>query len=158
MVCWHISVEVKELALSLSLQGLSDSEIHEYTGISKQTIQRVRSLHRRTGNVAAPPPLNIGRPRTLASTQILVRLQYLCPVHCLTDTAQYLRDCIERQADMSLVELQNELHEVFDIDVSLPTILRSLQREGYTMKTVRFYHLNQSVGLITTMLGVAFCS
>ena len=59
---------------------------------------------------------------------------------------------------MSLVELQNEVQEVFDIDVSLPTILRSLQREGYTMKTVRFYHLNQSVGLITTMLGVAFCS
>ena len=59
---------------------------------------------------------------------------------------------------MSLIELQNELQEVFNIDVSLPTILHSLQREGYTMKTVRFYHLNQSVGLITTMLGVVFCS
>ena len=90
MVRWHISVEVKELALSLSLQGQSNSEIHEYTRISIQTIQRVQSLHRRTGNVAAPPPLNIGQPRTLASTQILVQLRYLCPVRCLTDTAQYL--------------------------------------------------------------------
>ena len=90
MVCRHISVKVKELALSLSLQGLSDSEIHDYTRISIHTIQRVQSLHRRTGNVTAPPPLNIGRPHTLASTQILVRLRYLCPVRCLTDTAQYL--------------------------------------------------------------------
>ena len=90
MVCRHISVKVKELALSLSLQGLSNSEIHEYTRISIRTIQRVQSLHCRTGNVAAPPPLNIGRLCTLASTQILVWLRYLCPVCCLTDTAQYL--------------------------------------------------------------------
>ena len=90
MVRWHISVEVKELALSLSLQGLSDSEIHEYTGISICTIQRVQSLHCRTGNVTAPPPLNIGQLCTLASTQILVQLQYLCSVCCLTDTTQHL--------------------------------------------------------------------
>ena len=52
-------------------------------------------------------------------------------MHCLAVT---VRDCTERQADMSLLELQTELHEIYDIDVSLPTILHLLQREGYTMK------------------------
>jgi hypothetical protein len=34
MVHCHISKDLKEMALSMSLQGLGDSEIREYTGIS----------------------------------------------------------------------------------------------------------------------------
>ena len=44
---------------------------------------------------------------------------------------------------MSLAELQTALQASCDVEVSVQTILRSLQREGYTMKTVRpflFYH------------------
>jgi len=37
---------------------------------------------------------------------------------------------------MALSELQAELREMYAIDISLQTIARSLQREGYTMKTV----------------------
>jgi hypothetical protein len=46
---------------------------------------------------------------------------------------------------MSLTELQNELQASCDTEASVQTILTSLQREGYTMKTVRpllFYHYN----------------
>ena len=46
---------------------------------------------------------------------------------------------------MSLAELQTELHVSCDVEVSVQTILTSLQREGYTMKTVQpllFYHYN----------------
>jgi hypothetical protein len=39
------------------------------------------------------------------------------------------------------MELQTELREVCDMEVSLSTILRSLQREGYTMKTVCLYRI-----------------
>jgi hypothetical protein len=75
-----------------------------------------------------------------------------------SENCQYLHDCIERQSDTSLMELQTELREVFNITVSLPTVLRSLQREGYTMKTVCFHvishrspHLNDRsrVGLLS---------
>ena len=77
MVCHHISTELKELALSMSLQGLCDSEIHEYTGISVQLIKRFHGLHCRTGNMVAPPPINIGRPCMLTAIQIMVCLQYM---------------------------------------------------------------------------------
>jgi hypothetical protein len=74
MVCRHVSIEIKELALSMSLQGLHDTDIQEYTGISLRSIQRVRSLHRRTGNVVALPPIDIGRPCVLTSIHIMVCL------------------------------------------------------------------------------------
>jgi hypothetical protein len=38
---------------------------------------------------------------------------------------------------MSLLELQEELRQACTIEVSLQTITRTLQREGYTLKTVR---------------------
>jgi hypothetical protein len=40
MVHRHISTELKELAVSMSLQGLRASEIQEYTGISVWSIKR----------------------------------------------------------------------------------------------------------------------
>jgi len=39
---------------------------------------------------------------------------------------------------MALVELQTELREVCNVETSVQTVARSLQREGYTMKAVRF--------------------
>ncbi len=43
------------------------------------------------------------------------------------------------------MELQVELREACSVEVSLPTIMRSLQREGYTMKTVHLHLLAQSL-------------
>jgi hypothetical protein len=37
---------------------------------------------------------------------------------------------------MSLAELTAELFEIYNVDVSMPTVSRALQREGYTMKIV----------------------
>ena len=119
MVRRHISDELKEMALSMSFQGLPDSEVHELTGISIQSLKRLRSIHRCTGEVSRKA-LVPGRPRDLNSMQ----RQFLC-------------DCIKWQPDMALVELQTELHEVFGLETSLQTVARTLQREGYTMKTVR---------------------
>jgi hypothetical protein len=41
MVGHHISDELKEMALSMSLQGLTDSEVHEFTGISIHSLKRL---------------------------------------------------------------------------------------------------------------------
>ena len=40
---------------------------------------------------------------------------------------------------MSLTELQTEIQASCNVEASVQTILRSLQQEGYTMKTVRFF-------------------
>ena len=123
MVRRYISDELKEMALSMSFQGLPDSEVYELTGISIRSLKRLQSTHRRTGEVSCKA-LTPGRPRDLTSMQ----RQFLC-------------DCINRQPDMALAELQTELHEVFGIETSMQTIARTLQREGYTMKTVRPFFL-----------------
>ena len=123
MVRRYISDELKEMALSMSFQGLPDSEVYELTGISIRSLKRLRSTHRRTGEVSHKA-LTPGQPRDLTSMQ----RQFLC-------------DCINRQPDMALAELQTELHEVFGIETSMQTIARTLQREGYTMKTVRPFFL-----------------
>jgi hypothetical protein len=49
---------------------------------------------------------------------------------------QFLCDTIARQPDISLTELKMELFETYNINVSLLTVMRSLKREGYTMKMV----------------------
>ena len=49
---------------------------------------------------------------------------------------QFLCDCVNCRPDMSLAELQTELREVCGADTSVTTVARSLQREGFTMKTV----------------------
>jgi transposase len=119
MVGRHISDELKEMALSMSLQGLTDSEVHEFTGISVRSLKRLRSTHRRTGAVSRKP-LAAGRPRNLTSMQ----RQFLC-------------ECVERQPDVALAELQTELREVCGLETSVQTVARSLQQEGFTMKAVR---------------------
>lgn len=72
MVRRHIPDEVKEMALSMSLQGLQDSEIHEFTGISVRSLKRLRKSHRETGTVTRKP-LVPGRQRTLTAIEVKVR-------------------------------------------------------------------------------------
>ncbi|KAH9008661.1 hypothetical protein EDB85DRAFT_2064468 [Lactarius pseudohatsudake] len=102
----------------MSLQGLCDSEIREPTGISVRSLKRFQQTHCEMGGVPSPPPIDNGRPCTLTAIQV-----------------KFLRDSVDCQPDVSLVELQVELQEACGTEVSLSTVLHSLQREGYTMKT-----------------------
>jgi hypothetical protein len=74
----HISNDVKEVALSMSRQGLSDSMIHQYTGISKRSMVRLRDAYR---NYAFPGSLLVGFgwPRTLNGIQVKVCMQFFIP-------------------------------------------------------------------------------
>ncbi|KAI0245435.1 hypothetical protein BJV78DRAFT_1079660, partial [Lactifluus subvellereus] len=83
----HIPDEVKEMALSMSLQGICDSEICKLTGVSECSVKRLRSTHRKIGAVSVKP-VDSGRPRVLTAME-----------------AQFLCGCIARQPDMSLAEL-----------------------------------------------------
>ncbi len=85
MVRQHIPKELKEMALSMSLQGLCDSDIRKYTGISASMLKRLCSALR-TGSLFPPPPINRGRPQVLTAIQIKVRMLYLGPGCCLTLT------------------------------------------------------------------------
>ena len=66
MVGHYISDEVKEMALAMSLQGLSDLEIHQFTGISVRTVKRLWSTYREIGDVSRKP-IVAGRPRSLTA-------------------------------------------------------------------------------------------
>jgi hypothetical protein len=51
MIHRHISDELKEVALSMSFQGLSDSDIRKFTGISERSIKPLRNTFHQTGGI-----------------------------------------------------------------------------------------------------------
>ena len=78
----------------------------------------------------------------LAKRLLSVREQYLAARRELQSGTTQVESSHEPlfrdtcQPDMALVELQTELHEGCNAEVSVTTIARSLQRQGYTMKMV----------------------
>src|SRR6266702_5249305 len=56
MVRQHISNELKEMALSMSLQGLSDLEVRDFTEISERSLKRLRSTYWNTSRVLCKSP------------------------------------------------------------------------------------------------------
>ena len=55
MVRRHISDDLKEMALSMSLQGLSDLDIRKYTGISERSLKCLQSSYCTAGTVSQGP-------------------------------------------------------------------------------------------------------
>ncbi|KAG2747362.1 hypothetical protein P692DRAFT_201694009, partial [Suillus brevipes Sb2] len=47
-----------------------------------------------------------------------------------------LEACIERQPDILLTEMQDQLREICGFEVSIATISRTLRRRGFTRKKV----------------------
>jgi hypothetical protein len=86
MVYRHISDELKEMALSMSLQGLSDPDIRDFTGISERSMKRVRSTFRDTGQVSRVP-LATGRCRMLTPMEAKVFFPSLDLCYLLTESS-----------------------------------------------------------------------
>src|SRR6266404_996667 len=82
MVHRHISNDLKETALSMSLQGLPDSEIRELTRISEHSLKRLRKTYRETGKTSCGP-FTEGRPCILSSMEVKVRHKFLKDSHLL---------------------------------------------------------------------------
>ena len=51
---------------------------------------------------------------------------------------------MQRQPDMTLRELRTHLLEVTEVDVSIPTVWRTMKRLGYTMKLVGYSYTRRS--------------
>src|SRR6266404_1731783 len=82
MVHRHISNDLKEMALAMSLQGLPDSEVRELTGISERSLKRLRRTYRDKGKVSNGPS-NEGRPRILSAMEVKVRRNFSGLVYLL---------------------------------------------------------------------------
>jgi transposase len=76
MVRRHISDELKEVALSMSAQGLSGSDICKSIGISERTLRRLRNTYKHTGEVSRKQVVS-GRFRMLTSMEAKAFILYL---------------------------------------------------------------------------------
>ena len=95
---------------------------------------------------------------TTMEVKVCSNVSRLSHGHHLTLILQFLCNCVERQPDVALSELKNELFQVFKIDVSVQTVARSLQWEGYTMKTVRCLFFSPPSTHISSLLDYTACS
>ena len=131
----HISREIKEAALKMTQEGLSDPQVEQFLGISGWAMRRLRQTYQETGEAVWIPACP-GRSRILDGLDAQVRpLLFISRLYYWL-LSQFLEGCILRQPDMTLDELQVHLLEVTEIQVSPATIWRTLRRLGYTMKTV----------------------
>jgi hypothetical protein len=71
MVCCQISDELKETALSMFTQGLSDQEICIVKGIAEQTLRHLQNTYCATGAVSRKP-LSSGCPCMLTTGEAKV--------------------------------------------------------------------------------------
>ena len=69
----HISREIKEAALKMSQEGLSDQLIEQFLGVSGRAMRRLRETYHATGDVVRIPACP-GRPRLLDGLDARVRL------------------------------------------------------------------------------------
>ncbi|KAJ8596082.1 hypothetical protein M405DRAFT_722282, partial [Rhizopogon salebrosus TDB-379] len=47
-----------------------------------------------------------------------------------------LESCIERQPDIFLTEMQDQLQEICGVDISISTISSTIRRRGFTRKKI----------------------
>ena len=73
MVGCHISDELKQMALSMSLQGLPDSKVHKFMGISVWSLKQLQSTYCKTEGVSHKP-IAPGRPCMLTAMDRKVHL------------------------------------------------------------------------------------
>ncbi|KAG1811051.1 hypothetical protein EV424DRAFT_1286367, partial [Suillus variegatus] len=103
----YISKERKQVALQMSLLNVKDPTIRRYTGISERSLRYLRKVYRETGEIVRTP-VCVGRPRILDSLN-----------------ANFLEAWIERQPDIYLTEMQDQLRETCSVKVSIATISRT---------------------------------
>jgi transposase len=100
-------------------QHRSIKEIKTLAGCSEHTIYQVLRLHRDYGVVHNPVACPRGRHRAL-----------------LTSDINYLQSLLNANPSLYLDELQAQLAEVLDVEVSLATISRALRHLALTQKSL----------------------
>ncbi|KAG2038030.1 hypothetical protein BDR03DRAFT_862693, partial [Suillus americanus] len=94
--------------------------IHRYTGISERSMRCIQKTYRETGEVVRTPALCAGQPCILDSLDVNV-YYYLFSVSLVCDFS------IERQPDIFLAEMQDQLREICGVEASIATISRTIR-------------------------------
>ncbi|OCH91723.1 hypothetical protein OBBRIDRAFT_791950 [Obba rivulosa] len=112
----YIPEDVKEQIVTLSTQIRERKTVARLLDVSPRTVSRVLRLARTTGKVVRKPEV-AGRRRILGEEHV-----------------RFLGECVEVYPDITLAELRVELRDTCDVDVSIATILRTMQRSGFARK------------------------
>ncbi|KAJ8495206.1 hypothetical protein ONZ45_g12957 [Pleurotus djamor] len=97
--------------------GRKTSSIAIDLDIPLRVVQRTLEVWRDHGDVVPPPKGRSGQPMVLRGLAV-----------------DFMLALIEREPDIYLDEIQNQLCELHDLHVSLPTISRTLKRLGFSSK------------------------
>ena len=113
-------VTYQAFTLSFSSTAISIS-----LDIPLRVVQRVRRNWSTIGEVCRDRTY-MGRPPSMGRVAVKVCLPSLLPIGCLT-SFQFMLALIEHSPDIYLDEIQDQLYEQHDIDISLPTIWETLK-------------------------------
>jgi hypothetical protein len=83
------------------------------------------TTHCQTGEVSCKPVVP-GRACDLTSMHKKVHFK-VSQIIFVSQSVQFLCDCIERQPDLALLELQTELREVCGMETSVQAVVHTLQ-------------------------------
>lgn len=97
--------------------GKNDTEVWESTGVHRNTVRRLRLSLEYWGQCYAPATVRLGRPPLLRQEQ-------------LDSLAEYLKG----RPHAYLEEMQDFLYDEFDIEASISTVWRALEKLQYTRK------------------------
>lgn len=116
----RISDDVKWAAIRGVRMGLPEDQMLKIADFSKSTLDRIKRRLRSAGTVSKKEPIGRSRPRALDR-----------------DDLKYLLALVRHSPTKYLDEFQSLLLENRALDVSISTIHRSLEREGYSYKFVQ---------------------
>lgn len=134
------SLDLRQKILQAHERGMgSQREIAEFFGVSLSFVEKLLQRVRRTGNAAA-------------------KKQGRGPSTRLNDAAQaHVRHLVERQPDITLAELADQVDHLTGVRVSRATLCRVLQRLRMPLKKRPSMHVretpHESVGLVANIAG-----
>jgi transposase len=129
----EVSQDVRLIIIRMSAMNVSTQLIASYTNIVLRTVQNILQVYKSTGRYQ--PEKKAGKKRKLDPEDTKVRSY--TSFKLLSDISQYLLDLIHETPEYQLADLQAKMLEHRGIPLSTSTIWRTLNRAGYSMKTVR---------------------
>jgi len=116
--------------------GLSDRAIARVTGVSRQTVARIRLYLTEFDTLRTPTYALRGRPRSLAPRE-----------------EQFIINLLIDRPSAYLYEVQTALVEEFQIWAEIRTISRTIYRLGWSRKTLKRHALERSERLRRNWIG-----
>ncbi|KAF8602149.1 hypothetical protein BDV93DRAFT_444896 [Ceratobasidium sp. AG-I] len=115
----RIADELRACIVRMSLVNYPTKVVATLAGVSQRSVRSIVTRWEETGDVSTPAQgaQRISRRRALQDYQYLIR-----------------RVC--ETPDMYLDEMQRDLAAMCNVEVSIPTIWRTLRRAGFTRKKV----------------------